>query len=304
MASRIQLRRGTAQQWTDTNPILAEGELCVELDTSKCKVGDGVRSWNDLSYAVGATGPAGPAGTNGQDGTDGVVGRDGIDGAPGPMGPIGGTISSSSRMNIVGPLTPSQGTSRWYPMKTVTIIGLSANIGVPSASNISLTIKKSGNIMQNMIIPANQYRSQILTGLTFTLSSNDYLTVDVISATSGANLNVVIEFYPHDNIALISSRLNFIGTLANITGSARWYPSRTLTLQQVHCTMGTPAADDVVVDVLVNGMTICTVNIPPNSYKSSLVTDINIALETTDYITANIVSAASGRDLAVVLDYM
>jgi hypothetical protein len=50
MAIQIQLRRGTAAQWTQQNPILAEGELCLELDTNKFKIGDGIRHWNQLPY--------------------------------------------------------------------------------------------------------------------------------------------------------------------------------------------------------------------------------------------------------------
>jgi len=50
MAIQIQLRRGTSTQWTTTNPILAEGELAVELDTNFFKIGDGIHHWVDLSY--------------------------------------------------------------------------------------------------------------------------------------------------------------------------------------------------------------------------------------------------------------
>jgi len=50
MAIQIQLRRGNATQWSTQNPIIAEGELCVELDTSKFKIGDGIRPWNLLPY--------------------------------------------------------------------------------------------------------------------------------------------------------------------------------------------------------------------------------------------------------------
>ena len=51
MATKIQLRRGTAAQWTATNPVLAQGEVGVELATGKWKVGDGATAWNSLAYA-------------------------------------------------------------------------------------------------------------------------------------------------------------------------------------------------------------------------------------------------------------
>ena len=50
MANRIQLRRDGAQQWANVNPILAQGELGIEIDTSRLKIGDGVTSWNSLKY--------------------------------------------------------------------------------------------------------------------------------------------------------------------------------------------------------------------------------------------------------------
>jgi hypothetical protein len=50
MANRIQLRRDGAQQWANVNPILAQGELGIELDTSRLKIGDGVTQWNSLKY--------------------------------------------------------------------------------------------------------------------------------------------------------------------------------------------------------------------------------------------------------------
>jgi hypothetical protein len=50
MAVQIQLRRGTAAQWTSANPTLASGEVGVETDTNKQKIGDGTTAWNSLAY--------------------------------------------------------------------------------------------------------------------------------------------------------------------------------------------------------------------------------------------------------------
>ncbi|MGC0237263.1 GDSL-type esterase/lipase family protein [Arthrobacter sp. SD76] len=60
MAQRIQLRRGTAAEWTAANPVLANGEPGVETDTGKQKFGNGVAAWTVLPYA--SAGPQGPAG--------------------------------------------------------------------------------------------------------------------------------------------------------------------------------------------------------------------------------------------------
>lgn len=49
-AQKIQFRRGNAATWTSVNPTLAQGELGIELDTGKLKIGDGTTAWNSLDY--------------------------------------------------------------------------------------------------------------------------------------------------------------------------------------------------------------------------------------------------------------
>ena len=50
MATRMQQRRGTAEQWTLANPTLAPAEIGFETDTNQFKIGDGVNQWEDLEY--------------------------------------------------------------------------------------------------------------------------------------------------------------------------------------------------------------------------------------------------------------
>jgi hypothetical protein len=59
MATKIQLRRDLAANWTSTNPTLSEGELGYETDTDKVKVGDGTTAWTSLSYLIDGTAGAG-----------------------------------------------------------------------------------------------------------------------------------------------------------------------------------------------------------------------------------------------------
>ena len=61
---RIQQRRDTAANWTSVNPVLAEGEIGLELDTDQLKVGDGSTAWSSLPYG-GLQGEKGLAGTDG-----------------------------------------------------------------------------------------------------------------------------------------------------------------------------------------------------------------------------------------------
>jgi hypothetical protein len=50
MPTKIQVRRGTASEWTTSNPVLSAGELGFETDTSKFKIGDGTTNWTGLDY--------------------------------------------------------------------------------------------------------------------------------------------------------------------------------------------------------------------------------------------------------------
>jgi hypothetical protein len=54
MATRMQQRRGTKDQWTAANPILAAGEIGFETDTSKFKMGNGSSTWSALTYFANA----------------------------------------------------------------------------------------------------------------------------------------------------------------------------------------------------------------------------------------------------------
>ena len=60
---QLQFRRGNASQWTIADPILADGELAIESDTSKFKIGNGIAVWNQLPYG-GLVGPTGAIGSN------------------------------------------------------------------------------------------------------------------------------------------------------------------------------------------------------------------------------------------------
>lgn len=51
MAVTIQIRRDTAENWQQHNPVLAEGEIACELDTGYIKVGNGRDRWTNLQYA-------------------------------------------------------------------------------------------------------------------------------------------------------------------------------------------------------------------------------------------------------------
>jgi hypothetical protein len=86
MTSRLQNRRDTAANWTANNPTLAAGELGLETDTAKFKMGNGSTAWNSLAYSY-------TAGSAGAQGTTGTQGIQGIQGIQGTIGTAGGGIA-------------------------------------------------------------------------------------------------------------------------------------------------------------------------------------------------------------------
>jgi hypothetical protein len=53
MTTRIKLRRDTAVNWDDENPVLALGEPGFDTTNDKLKIGDGQTAWQDLDYLAG-----------------------------------------------------------------------------------------------------------------------------------------------------------------------------------------------------------------------------------------------------------
>ena len=48
--TRILLRNDVATAWSTANPVLMKGEIGIETDTNKFKIGDGTSAWSALSY--------------------------------------------------------------------------------------------------------------------------------------------------------------------------------------------------------------------------------------------------------------
>ena len=98
MADRIQLRRDVSTNWITVNPILADGEVGLEQDTSQFKIGNGISAWSGLPYG-GIKGEPGLSAytiavENGFTGTESqwlasLVGPIGPQGVPGEIGPAG-----------------------------------------------------------------------------------------------------------------------------------------------------------------------------------------------------------------------
>ena len=94
---RVQHKRMSSSDWANSPLILLDGELGVESDTGKVKVGNGRDQFTALQYLTGPKGDRGERGEQGPKGADGVLRfedltsqqRETLKGAQGPVGPSG-----------------------------------------------------------------------------------------------------------------------------------------------------------------------------------------------------------------------
>jgi len=98
MPIQVQFRRGTAAEWTAANPTLAQGEMGIETDTYKFKIGTGTTAWTSLAYG----GLVGPTGATGPQGATGPVGSTGLTGATGAAGTAASTGKSIAMAIVFG----------------------------------------------------------------------------------------------------------------------------------------------------------------------------------------------------------
>ena len=69
---RVQHKRMTSSEWEESSIILLDGEIGIETNTGKAKVGNGVSRYRDLKYIAGEKGEKGDTGEQGQRGADGT----------------------------------------------------------------------------------------------------------------------------------------------------------------------------------------------------------------------------------------
>jgi hypothetical protein len=167
VVTQIQIRRGTAAQWTSANPTLASGEFGYESDTGKFKIGNGSTAWTSLSYQGAGTVTSITAGT----------------------GLSGGTITTSGTIAIDTATTVDVSTAQTLTNKTLTTPTLTLSTTTNSAegriawdSTNDKIIMGDGSSTKEFASSTLAFNAQTGTTYTFVLADKDKL----VTASNGS----------------------------------------------------------------------------------------------------------------------
>lgn len=140
---KILLRNDTAANWTTENPVLGKGELGIEIDTAKFKIGDGTTAWGSLNYAGTVVSASATNGHITIDGTDTTVYT-----LPVGASAIGGVKTSASGAGTVA-------------IDSVGAMALN-NSGVTAGTYTKVTVGANGVVTAATDITANDVPSLTL----------------------------------------------------------------------------------------------------------------------------------------------
>lgn len=201
---QFQLRRGLASEWTSVNPILASGEMGLETDTYKVKVGDGVLNWNDLPYGIGqadlqAVTLAGNTTNTAISITNSAVSSNSVTGAltvTGGVG-IGGNLNVGNNITITG---------------NASVNSLSANTTV--ATNLVLgnaaviNVGTSPTVIDSFAVSAYSTAKYIVRAI----NGASYHSMEAFLVNDGVNVYLTV-------YASLKNNNNLISLSADINGS-------------------------------------------------------------------------------------
>lgn len=97
--------------------------------------------------------------------------------------------------------------------------------------------------------------------------------------------------------------LNFVGNIKPITGTARWYPERDITLLYAYLTISDTSTNRIVCEVNMNSVPISSGVILESNTNNGTMYELNTFATSSDYITVNIMQADDGRNLTLTIVY-
>lgn len=194
MATKIQVRRDTPSNWTSANPVLGAGEIGLETGIvngvrvpTKWKIGDGTRTWQELTYQFPIL-----VGDSGQtpDGTTLVVDqtndRVGI-----------GTATPAQKLDVVGTAAISGNTTIGGTLSAGATT-LSGDLAVNAATNADITTTTS----------------------TATVFNTNATTLNIGGAATAVGIGAATGTTTINNAAAIAGNLNIATNKFNVTAAS------------------------------------------------------------------------------------
>jgi hypothetical protein len=135
VVTQIQVRRGTAAQWTSTNPTLAAGEWGYETDTGKVKIGNGSTAWTSLGYTGAGT-------------VTSIVASTGL---------TGGTITSTGTIAIDTAVTADLTTAQTLTNKTLTAPIINLALNAQTGTTYTFVLADNGKLVTASNASAQTY---------------------------------------------------------------------------------------------------------------------------------------------------
>lgn len=197
--TQIQFRRGTAAQWSSTNPVLASGELGYETDTGNFKIGNGSSAWNSLLVLNGITADSTATFTNKTISAD------------------NNTISGIAASSFV--VTNSSGyidgSAAQKAIPTGTVVGTS-----DSQTLTNKTISGSDNTLSNIANSSLTNSSVTVNGTAIALGASGTVTVPVSTGITGLGSGVATFLATPSSANLASAVTDETGSGALVFGTS------------------------------------------------------------------------------------
>lgn len=196
MATKIQVRRDTPDNWTSANPVLSAGEIGVEIGSAggteypnKWKIGDGTKTWTQLTYQfpilVGGSGTTpdgttlvvdqtndrvgiGTASPSDKLSVSGTLGVSGATALASTLAVTGNTTLTGDLAVNSGNITKASGTANVFNSgaTTLNIGGAATSVGIGAATGTTTINNATTAITGNLAVNTNKFNVTAANGNT------------------------------------------------------------------------------------------------------------------------------------------